>query len=349
MIDPLIHVLWILTAIILSSLIEHRYRPTLLAALGIIFLAIYASGATVFIGTVVLEAFILHEIFARLPRSSKWRQYGAYALLLNLLFVDFQQLMLGFYVDTVGVSFSIIRIFMTTKQFLGSRKDLQNEHFEWILISAYYLPAIIVGPIFSGMDLRKQALSAEKKLGETSYLYRYMAAGLVLAALVAPLCEFSSTFVIKDSPNLFLKLFGIVPLFLMLFAAFWGQSLIAEMSSRIMGYSIPANFNKPWLATDIRDFWKRWHISMAQFVMQYIYLPLTLKGISPKIATIAAFVFMGLWHEIAVGYLIWGVSHGLLMAYWPTVKKQSALWKRLMGRGVTLGFVVVLSFVANYT
>ena len=317
--------------------------------MGALILGVYAPGALVFVGTVVLEAFILHLILYRLPRSNAWRKYGAYLLLLNLLFVDFQQLMLGFYVDTVGVSFSIIRIFMTAKQFLASRKDLPNEHYEWLFVSAYYLPAIMVGPIFSGMDLRKQALSSAKILGETSFLYRNLLAGLVLAALVAPFFEFSANYVVSHSPNEPLKGIGIIPLFLMLFAAFWGQSLIAEMSSRIMGYSIPANFNKPWLATDIKDFWKRWHISMAQFVMQYIYLPLTIKGISPKIATISAFVFMGLWHEIAVGYLIWGVSHGLLMAYWPVAKESRSYWRRQIERGVTLCIVVVLSYVANYT
>jgi D-alanyl-lipoteichoic acid acyltransferase DltB (MBOAT superfamily) len=124
--------------------------------------------------------------------------------------------------------------------------------------------------------------------------------------------------------------------------------LIAESGAALAGFEVPQNFNRPWLAVDIRDFWNRWHISMAKFVTQYIFLPLNLRGFSPRFATAASFVFMGLWHEVRIGYIIWGVAHGLLMAYAPKSANIASPALKRLNRLATLVSVVVLSYVANY-
>ena len=345
MIDPLIHVLAILFAIPTAHFVSFRYRPLYVSFLGAIFLASLVPASALFLLFVVVQALILCYLVSDLKRSNPWRKYLPYIILLNLFWVDFHSFLLGRYFDTLGVSFSIIRIFMTAKTLVSSRANLKKEYVEWLFVGAFYLPAIIVGPVFSGVDLRKQVLGSEKSLGATSFLYRKATWGLVLAVLCASLfSNFSG--IVEGDTSLFPV--QIVCLFLQLFAAFWGQSLIAEMTSRIMGISIPANFDKPWLATDIRNFWQRWHISMAQFVMQFIYLPLTINKVNPRIATVAAFVFMGLWHEVAWGYLIWGFAHGTLMAYWPVTPENASPTRRALERIVTFSSVITLSYVANY-
>jgi D-alanyl-lipoteichoic acid acyltransferase DltB (MBOAT superfamily) len=135
-------------------------------------------------------------------------------------------------------------------------------------------------------------------------------------------------------------------LFLQLFAAFWGQSLIAEHTSRFFGLPLPVNFDQPWKARTIKDFWARWHRSMAQFVLQYIFLPLNLKGVSPKIATVCAFVFMGVWHNLSLGYFVWGVAHGTLLAFDRDVSKNRIV--RLCNQIVLWIIVISLSWFANY-
>lgn len=337
MIDPLTHVIALLITIVITGITPHRHRPIVIAFSGIIFLTFFAPAATMFLFLSIAEAWLICVLVDRRPRSDNWRKYGPYLLLLNLFFVDFHSLLLGDYIQTVGVSFSLIRLFMTAKQLVSSRKDMRTEYGRWLVTATFYLPAIIIGPIFSGLDLRKQALEGEKPLKRISRTYRHMIGGLVLAVLVAP---FFGDMIAPYQPSL-------LPRFLMLFAAFWGQSLIAENASRLMGYTIPQNFNKPWLASDIRDFWRRWHVSMAQFIMQYIYLPLTLRGVSPRKATTAAFLFMGLWHEVAPGYLLWGLGHGILMAYWPVPSADRPRWFPWAERTITFISVIVLSYVAN--
>ena len=89
-------------------------------------------------------------------------------------------------------------------------------------------------------------------------------------------------------------------------------------------------------------------MSMSGFIMQYIFLPLTLKKVNPKMATIAAFVFMGLWHNVGIGYFIWGLSHGVLMAYWPEQPDNPSKLRIYLERAITIILVIILSYIANY-
>lgn len=346
MIEPLTYFLAVVTSLPLAAFVPFRFRPLFLAALGTIVFAMLVPSAGLFLLVVILEALLICYLVKGLERSSPWRKYLPYLLLLNMFWVDFHHLLVGRYLETLGVSFALIRIFMTAKHLVSSRKDLSKEFIEWLFVSAFYLPAIMVGPIFSGVDLRKQIKKPEIRLGSTSYLYRNLIFGFVLTALVNPMFVGWAND-LKGFDQVFMPAFMIL-LFLQLFAAFWGQSLIAEMGSRILGLSIPANFNKPWVATNIKEFWQRWHISMAGFIMQFIYLPLTLNGINAKIATIAAFVFMGLWHEVAPGYMIWGIAHGIFMVYWPKTLNDATRLKRILGNILTIVIVIILSYIANY-
>ena len=306
MIDPLSHVIFILVVWLLYRLAGGRFAAELLTLGGILFVVAHALVAAAWIALTSFEAVVLFTVLSKRPRSSSWRKYGAY----------------------------LLRIFMTAKQLLSSRKECGSRDCYWIFVAAFYLPAIVVGPVFSGLDLKKQKESGPCPLVVRDY--RLVLQGLVLAILVNPALGL-------PAEELFGR--GIAPLlFLQLFTAFWGQSLIAEHTSRFFGFKLPVNFDAPWKATDIRDFWQRWHRSMAQFVIQYIFLPLNLRGISPRMATIMAFVFMGLWHNLSLGYAIWGLGHGLLLAYWP----KDGVASPLLVRTGTWAVVIGLSHVANF-
>ena len=131
-----------------------------------------------------------------------------------------------------------------------------------------------------------------------------------------------------------------------LFATFYGYSRMAEGTALILGFTVPQNFNKPHLASDLGDYWKRWHRSMADFVMQYIYLPIMVKTSHAKLALVSAFVFMGLWHDLSINFLVWGLGHGLALAVvLPWAKKQEV--QPVIIRLFSLAYVVSLSSVAH--
>lgn len=346
MIDPLALFVFILAAWIAALSFGANGKAAVLTLSGIAFVAIYAPVAAGWIVLMSLEGVLLVLLLKRFDRQSNWRKYGAYLLLLNFLFVDLHQFALGLIVETLAISFSTIRIFMTAKQQLAARKGVEAKETVWIPVAGFYLPALIVGPVFSGVDIQKQATQGSAAEPVRLSDYRLVLQGLVLAILVNPACG-QLVAKLAGEDGMGHPLFAVAPiLFVQLFTAFWGQSLIAEHTSRFFGFRLPQNFDEPWKAKDIKDFWARWHRSMAQFVMQYIFLPLNLRGVSPRLATVAAFVFMGLWHNLSLGYFIWGLSHGLLMAYWP--KRELDGTRAGIARAATWIIVITLSYIANY-
>ncbi|MEE1144266.1 MAG: MBOAT family O-acyltransferase [Acutalibacteraceae bacterium] len=107
---------------------------------------------------------------------------------------------------------------------------------------------------------------------------------------------------------------GVVILYgLQLYYDFSGYSDIAIGISNTLGYSFGRNFNFPYTATSITDFWRKWHISLGTFFKEYIYIPLggNRKG---KLRTLfnigVVFITTGVWHGAGLNYLLWGASHG---------------------------------------
>lgn len=97
---------------------------------------------------------------------------------------------------------------------------------------------------------------------------------------------------------------------------------IAIGVGRILGYNIPENFNNPFAATDLTDFWRRWHITLGDWLRGHIFNPLAriLSGFMPSliIAMVTALITMGicgLWHQPNKAFLIWGLLHGAGLAF----------------------------------
>lgn len=341
--QPVIHLVLILIAWCIAQALPRQHGVHVLTLFGALALGLFAPVALVFILLTSLEAVLMVWVFRAWPRDSSWRKYGPYLLLLNLLFVDFHFDILAMPIVTLAISFSTIRIFMTAKQLLNSRKKLPLSESYWIIPAAFFLPALVVGPVFSGTLLRDQARAGAK---EPLILrdYRLVFQGVVLVILVSPFMGKIAEKAVDIAPVDYVIDWPF--LFLQLFAAFWGQSLIAEHTSRFFGLRLPINFDHPWKARTIKEFWARWHRSMAQFVLQYIFLPLNLKGISPKLATVCAFVFMGVWHNLSLGYLVWGLVHGTLLAFDRDVPKN--FYARQANTVLLWIIVISLSWFANY-
>ncbi|MEZ4846505.1 MAG: MBOAT family O-acyltransferase [Bdellovibrionota bacterium] len=105
--------------------------------------------------------------------------------------------------------------------------------------------------------------------------------------------------------------------FLHTYINFSGYSDIAIGSGGLFGFKIQENFNFPFLAKNMQEFWKRWHMSMGAWIMRYVFFPLlaifrTDKGII--FSSMMTFILMGLWHESSWTYFVWGLGHGIGMA-----------------------------------
>lgn len=98
-----------------------------------------------------------------------------------------------------------------------------------------------------------------------------------------------------------------------LYCDFAGYSALAIGAAGILGFDIDGNFARPYLAVSVKDFWRRWHISLSSWLRDYVYIPLggNRKGKCRKrINLMATFLVSGLWHGSGLQYLVWGGIHG---------------------------------------
>lgn len=134
---------------------------------------------------------------------------------------------------------------------------------------------------------------------------------------------------------------------LRLYFDFYGYSLIAVGLGKLMGFELPRNFDSPYAASSVSDFYRRWHMTLTRWFRQYVYIPLggNRRGkLRTALNVLIVWTLTGLWHGLGGNYLLWGVFLGLIMA-------AEKLWlgKRLQRIGpaahlYTLA-VIVLSWV----
>lgn len=144
--------------------------------------------------------------------------------------------------------------------------------------------------------------------------------------------------------------------FFSLYFDFSGYSLIAIASASFFGITLPNNFNKPYLATSIRDFWQRWHMSVGVFIDNYFLRPFV-RRFGPNylgLGIFLAFIFIGLWHKFSYGYLIWGVAHGSALFLSRTnlfglsiTRNKFPKFLKFMNWFLTISFVAFISSIAN--
>jgi len=110
-----------------------------------------------------------------------------------------------------------------------------------------------------------------------------------------------------------------------IYGDFFGYSLIAIGISKLFGFNIPANFNRPYFSNSFKNFWERWHISLSSFIKDYIYIPLggNRKGkLRTSINIILAMALAGAWHGASFFFLLWGILHGIYLVIEKLIKNK---------------------------
>jgi alginate O-acetyltransferase complex protein AlgI len=189
------------------------------------------------------------------------------------------------------------------------------------LLFAIFFPSLVAGPI-----KRFENFLPAMRQGLARVSANHVAEGLVRIGV-----GFFKKLCLADNMTLWITYmhgnftdFGLgtrwlffVALGLRIYMDFSGYSDIALGLARVLGITLPENFNWPYIATDIQDFWRRWHISLSSWIRDYVYIPLG-GGRHGKARTVAngliAFGLCGLWHGAAWNYAFWGIYHGVGLA-----------------------------------
>jgi len=133
---------------------------------------------------------------------------------------------------------------------------------------------------------------------------------------------------------------------LYLYLQFSGWSDIAIGFSLLMGIKIEENFNKPYLATNLIEFWQRWHMTLSNWCRDYVFTPVLAVSRKPFLAVIIAMSTMGLWHEVSLYYLLWGIYHASGIAIcrifqsWEGKHAFDNKYFRHLSRVLTFAFII---------
>lgn len=143
------------------------------------------------------------------------------------------------------------------------------------------------------------------------------------------------------------------------YADFAGYSLIAIGSAKLLGIELMTNFQQPYLSQTLPEYWRRWHISLSSWFRDYVFVPLQFSirrrgTVGLAVALIFTFVLVGVWHGAGPQYGLFGLVHGILVAYSTiTLTRRNKLWKKtsispvLIGwfRSVSTFVVISLTFI----
>ncbi|MDO4526300.1 MAG: MBOAT family O-acyltransferase [Bacteroidales bacterium] len=130
-----------------------------------------------------------------------------------------------------------------------------------------------------------------------------------------------------------------------IYGDFFGYSLIAIGSAKMLGYNMCDNFNRPYLSTSITEFWHRWHISLSSWFRDYVYIPLggsRCSGIRRNMNLMATMLLSGLWHGASMNFVVWGGLHGIATCVERTLGIAKAPQNKLLYYiRVTTTFIIV--------
>jgi alginate O-acetyltransferase complex protein AlgI len=266
-------------------------------------------------------------------RYKMLQKYGPFSLIGILILFGYED----FFVDTdifsktllqFGMSFYIFRLYLALRTSAARQQAVSLEEF---LVIALFFPIFSAGPICAQEAFTRSSFLNRPLLH--NYLQGFLRIGIGIFALY-----FATDLITTLTEPLLLSVEnltdwqGMTPLatyfvmvlnFMYLYANFAGYTEIAIGLGLFFGFQIPENFRYPFLATNIQNFWQRWHLSLSKFITTQIYLPLMLTLRKPRLCMFLAFVLVGMWHQVSIQYLVWGVGHGSMLVIYTSFSGSS--------------------------
>ena len=295
------------------------------------------------LGSTVLDYFCGKNIYNASSRGIKrcwlFLSIGGNLMILGLFkYYDFFAISLSSGLSYLGVTFSPpllhvvlpLGISFYTFQSMSYSIDIFQQKCrpsdDFLRFSAYIsmFPQLVAGPIVRYRSIEKQLSSLSKhkqvdcnQIADGVWLFLI---GLVkkiwIADRLAPVAE-----VFFDSGQVFQfygAWAGAVFYTLQLYFDFSAYSDMARGLGKILGFNFPINFNSPYKSSSILEFWRRWHITLSEWLRDHLYFSLggSKKSLTITVRNLVVTMFLGgLWHGAAFTYIIWGLYHGVLLVF----------------------------------
>lgn len=316
------------TFLLYTVLKNHTARNVLLAAASLIF---YAFGEPIAV-FIMIGSIILNYIFGLAVSKEKHAKLMVMlAAILNIGML-FAFKYTGFFMQTlkdisgadlpvpsirlpIGISFFTFQGLSYVIDVYRDKRLVQKSLFSVLLYISFF-PQLIAGPIVRYEDIAAQIRDREFSSERVSRGIRRFIFGLGKKVLIANQMGIIADTVFSYAPSdvgFFPSWVGAVCYTLQIFFDFSGYSDMAIGVSSMFNIELPMNFNSPYKALSITDFWKRWHMSLTNFLTRYIYIPLggNRKGtVRTYLNIMTVFLISGIWHGANWTFILWGVIHG---------------------------------------
>lgn len=217
----------------------------------------------------------------------------------------------------IGISFfTFTQIAFLADAYAGKVTEYR---FIYYVLFVTYFPHLIAGPVLHHKEMMPQfddARNYRPDLSNISVGLTIFAIGLAKKVLMADNLSGYAAPVFSaqaGAPSLLIAWGGALSYTFQLYFDFSGYSDMAIGLSRLFGVHLPLNFNSPYKARNITEFWRRWHMTLSRFLRDYLYIPLGGNRQGPirrHVNLLATMVLGGLWHGAGWNFVIWGALHG---------------------------------------
>ena len=254
----------------------------------------------------------------------------------------------------VGISFFVFKslsyIFDLNREMI---EEPENNYLDYVLYVSFF-PNILAGPISKARNLlpqfKQQFVLTEEMVGKAIFL---ILTGAFKKVFIADYLAANFVDRVFDGPNFFTGFENLMASFgamIQIYADFSGYTDIVIGIALLLGIVVEPNFNKPFLAKNITDFWRRWHMTLAQWLNEYLFYPLTynlrtLKKVGVIIAVFVTFFVSGFWHGASWTFVLWGCSHGLALIWDIISEGFRDGMKKVIPKKVYVFFSVFLTFI----
>lgn len=337
--------------LLIASLIFYAWgEPKMVVLMVLVTLAAYGSGFA-----------IVH--FAARPRAKKAALIAAIAVILGNLVV-FKYL--NFLCRTfsflglpdpgialpIGISFYTFQILSYVIDLYRGKIALQRNFF-YLLMYVSFFPQLIAGPIVKYHDIAQEIENRTQTVDGVMNGIRRFIAGLSKKVLISNTVGLvADTLFAADISglNAAATWIGAISYMLQIYFDFSGYSDMAIGLGEMFGFHFKENFNYPYISGSIREFWRRWHMSLSGWFQEYLYIPLggNRKGkVRTVINKFIVFLCTGIWHGANVTFLFWGLYHGcflMLEEFVPAIREKGGRVKSVFQHIYAL-LVVLIGFV----
>lgn len=311
-------------------ILPHKFKNVYLTMISLVF---YAWGEPYYVWLLIVIILLNYGMGIRIAKSigKKRKRCLIEALIINV-FLLFYVKYYGFVLHTIfhmlsisisykvypmplGISFFTFSILAYLIDVYKHKTTYEKNIINFALYVSFF-PKLIMGPISRYETFKRQFAThriSKRKLEKGATLFLSgLAQKVILANTLSSVWSYTST----QGVSGFGAWLGILAYTFQIYFDFQGYTLMALGLGKMFGFEMERNFNYPYMAVSITDFWHRWHMTLSSWFKDYVYIPLGGNRVTPHrhiCNLLIVWLLTGLWHGASWNFILWGVYYGVLL------------------------------------